>query len=411
MDYVIKLKGKENITILLWIGLLVYSIGLQLVFTFNDSLIFRLLYVVGVLFVIIPSFAYINIRSFFNKGVIYCMLLLWCCFMYIRSGYENYFSLYNYGTISYFALVMPSLAILPFIKSMIKVSVFVNVFFIITFWIPILMSGDTGFIQSYLESYATFAAFIFLTNKYHSKKDIYLSFTVLALAFFVAAITARRNLMLTFGLYMLLGSIFFIFNGKLKSVEVKIMSLFASLLLLSAVYYFYMSERTGTFSKITSRATENTREEVFLAFAVDMFNVKDLTLGRGMYGSYYNPGVDLDPITGESYDERGNIECGYLQLILKGGIVYLFLYSTLFIVAIFKGLKAKNQFSKGSAIILIIQLIDMFPFGIHDFNTKTFVIWTALAVCLNRTLCNMNDEEIKSQIYNRKNKLFEWQRK
>lgn len=411
MEYIIKYDGKEKISSLMWIGLLIYSVGLQLSLAFNGLLYSRILYMFGILLVIIPLIAYMNVKSVFRLNIIYTVLILLCITMYVRSGAKNYFSLYSYGAISYIAFILPAVLILPFIKSAFKIGRIVNVFFVLTFWVPLSFSMDTGFIQSYLESYAMFAAFMFLTNKYHDKKDIYLSLAVIILAFLVATLTARRNLMLTFALYLMFGSFFFVFNGKLKSLEVKIIAILSSFLLLFCVYYFYMNERTGAFSKITSRASENTREEVFTAFAVDMFNAKDLMIGRGMYGTYYNPGVDIDSETGESNDDRGNIECGYLQCILKGGMIYLFLYVSLFVFAISRGFKSKNQFSKGGAIILLVQLVDMFPFGLHDFNTKTFIIWTAVALCMNTKLREMSDEEIKLQIYKKKNMLLSWQRK
>lgn len=411
MEYVIRYKDNERISLLLWIGLLLYSAGYQMLLYLGESIYFKVFYALGVLFTLISLFAFLRVKNVFNVNVLYPVLLLWCLIMYLRSGAENYFSLYNYGTISFFGIIMPSLFIIPFMKSAVHIGRFVSLFFIATFWVPLFLPVGTGFVQSYLESYAVFGGFVFLTNKYHNKKDIYIAFVALFLALLVATITARRNLMLTFGLYIMFGSLFFIFNGKLKSLEIKIISILSSILLLFAVYYFYMSERSGAFSMITTRATENTREEVFMAFAVDMFNVKDLTIGRGIFGSYYNPGVDIDKVTGESMDDRGNIECGYLQCILKGGIIYLVLYVAIFVIAILKGRKSNNQFVKGCCIIILVQLIDMFPFGIHDFNSKTFIIWMALAVCMNPKLKNMTDDEIKECLYNRKNILLAWQKK
>lgn len=411
MEYVIRYKGNERFSLLLWIGLFIYSAGYQMLLYLGEAVYFKAFLALGVLFALISLAAFMKPGNIFNVNIIYPVLLLWCFVMYLRSGTGNYLSLYNYGTVSFFGIIMPSLFIIPFLKGAIHIGRFVSLFFILTFWVPLVLPVDTGFIQSYLESYAVFGGFVFLTNKYHNKKDIYISFAAIFFAFLVATLTARRNLMLTFGLYMMFGSLFFVFNGKLKSLEIKIISVLSSILLLFAVYYYYMSERSGTFSMITDRATENTREEVFMAFAVDMFNVKDLTIGRGIYGEYYNPDVDIDDVTGESVDERGNIECGYLQCILKGGIIYLVLYVSLFIIAILKGVRSNNQFVKGCSIIVLVQLIDMFPFGIHSFNSKTFIIWMALAVCLNTKLRNMTDDEFKECMYNRKNILFAWQKR
>ena len=96
---------------------------------------------------------------------------------------------------------------------------------------------------------------------------------------------------------------------------------------------------------------------------------------------------------------------------MKGGVILLLLYLTLFIMAICKGFRASNQLCKGAACILCVQLMDMIAFGLHAFNTKTFMLWMLLSVCLNRSFLNMTDEQVQNMFYKKKYNLLSWEKK
>jgi hypothetical protein len=74
------------------------------------------------------------------------------------------------------------------------------------------------------------------------------------------------------------------------------------------------------------------------------------------------------------------------------------------------GFRSHNQLCQASAWILAIQIIDMFPFGLHAFNTKTFMIWMAVAICFNRELCNKNDAEIADTFFTQPITPLPWQK-
>lgn len=400
---------------ILWIGLIIYNIGTlsEDYFQLYNIVLFKLLIFSGILLVVYTLLKHASFNNNnYNKSIwlIFTLTVLWIGIMFIRSDTSEITQKINYllpySALPYCAILLLMLPLENMLRSFIDITYKTNVIFIFLFIIPIVESNN-GFRQLFLESFAIGAGFIYITNKYHTTRNCLIALIVLFLAFLVATITARRNLMLTFGMYMLIGSINIVINGKIKSIESKLIAILGGCMLLIFAYTFYTRESSGAFSNITKRAKEDTREQVFLAFAIDMSNSKDLILGRGMFGKYYCPGVDKD-VNDEYNDYRKDIECGYLQIILKGGCIYLFLYLVMMFLAIYKGLKSSNQLSKGCAYILIIQLIDMAPFGLHAFNTKTFMIWLAVAICLNLNITKMKDNEISDILFTKKKTLLPW---
>lgn len=417
MEYLARKEKKDKNIVFLCVGITLFNIGILLVEFFDvNYLLFKLFIYSGVLMSGISmlfSLEYnMKYRSSFFK-IIVGLMFLWYFVMALNSDIKFFLNPQSY--LMPFSLLCYSMFLLLFLdrESLLRaLNVFSNKIylpFLLLCFIPIFLNVSNVFLQFFLEIFAVGSAFLFISNKYHSNKVIFISGIVLAISLLIATIGARRNVMLTFGQYIFIGSVFLVFNGKVKSVESKIILILMGFLILLGAFKYYESERSGTFSKITSRATENTRDEVFVSFAADMFNVKDLVIGRGFSGEYYCPGVDKDD-SGETSDYRKNIECAYLQWILNGGLVYLILYLTLFIYAIFSGFKSSNQLLKGFACILIVQLVDMFPFGLHAFNMKTFLIWTSVSICLDEKFRKMSDEEIMNVFFKQKRLDLPWKK-
>ena len=129
----------------------------------------------------------------------------------------------------------------------------------------------------------------------------------------------------------------------------------------------------------------------FFDIPFDLFS----PIGKGIYGTYFAPGIDGE-ILDDTYDERGFIECGYLQIILKGGLINLILLLAIFIPAIFKGYKSSNNtFSKVAASIIAVYLIDLLPFGLPVFDPKYIMVWMCVSICYNKDIRKMSNEEIR----------------
>lgn len=423
MDGVIA-RGKDVRKMqMLWIGLLVYNIGYMYseLVDFPSALIIRLFFYAGLLLFMYPVLiSIVDIFTTLNRAGRYLKIVMWLTIGWsfvslLHVGGDGEFSVGKvvtpYLLLPYMAIVLVLMSSENLLRSFFSIGGKMGYLFFLISVIPLSSTVSFGFIQMLLENFAVFGALIFLTNKYQSARNAAFAAVVVLGAVLIAAILGRRNLMLTFGLYFMFGFIGSVVNGKFKTMESKIIIVLLCLLLGAGSYYYYKQESYGTFSTITSRAGENTREDVMLDFLLDMGNPKDLLIGRGFYGTYYCPNVDKDSDTGESDDNREVIENGYLQIILKGGIIYLLLYMMLMIPAIVKGVKAPNQLSKACAVIVFVQLVDMLVFGVPTFNIKTFMIWMAVSVCYNKRIAGMTDDEVNEMLFVKKRKLMPWEKK
>lgn len=341
-----------------------------------------------------------------GRALAYLIVLI-TIFMYLYIGkdlltFQYYIS--EYTILPYTSCLLFFLPAMPLLRAFFKVDYTLAILGCIFAIIPLAVYTDNGHFQFIFETCTLCAGFVFISGKYHSSKHLLWATACLLVGLLAATIYGRRNLMLSIALYLLIGGIQFVFGNKIKSSANRFLLLASLVVMGFAAILFYIINSHGLFSVITDRATENTRDYVFLNFALDM-DLQTLLVGRGLNGTYYCPGVDGES---GSAEVRADIENGYLQLILKGGALYLISYLTIFIYAIVRGFKSRNQLLHTCAWLLVVQLIDMLPFGLHAFNVKTYMLWMAVALCLDRTLWDKEDDEIQSFLTEPNLKLPQW---
>ncbi|MCM1332613.1 MAG: hypothetical protein NC248_08395 [Bacteroides sp.] len=123
---------------------------------------------------------------------------------------------------------------------------------------------------------------------------------------------------------------------------------------------------SSLFSKILERGMEDTRSAVELEMLYQLESTHDVLKGRGITGTYESITVNSEEIT-----EREGIETGYLNLILKGGVVYLIIMAILFVPPIFLGfLNSRNRYMK---ILSCCNLLFIMAFCAAN-NNMTFSI-------------------------------------
>jgi hypothetical protein len=356
----------------------------------------------------VPTFHKDGQPSDILRYVFFYLLLIWTLVMWLNSDVkelaliDNYLS--NYYVLPYAAIALLVVPATPLVRSLFDFAYRTYRWYWVLCPLPLIYTWNYGFNQDIVETFIVASVFLFLTNKYHSPRTLIGAVVSLILGFLMCTLTARRNMMLTIALYMMVGCCSYVFGNKIKSLENRIVIIATAGLFLISAVFIYMADSTGAFSLIAERASENTRDGVFLGFALDMDTTKDWVMGRGLFGTYYCPGIDDVDV-----EDRTVIECGYLQCILKGGCIYLVLYLATLITALVRGFRGRNQLSHAAAWILVIQLFDMLPFGIHAFNTKTFLIWTAIALCFNRELCDKTDAEIADTFFQTRHTHLPWQ--
>ena len=76
---------------------------------------------------------------------------------------------------------------------------------------------------------------------------------------------------------------------------------------------------------------------------------------------------------------------GYLDLILKGGICYLFLLVSICFVAIYRAFFQKGSYAqKGAAFFLLVFLCELIPNGTFLFTLRFYLLWYAVFLCLKK---------------------------
>lgn len=137
----------------------------------------------------------------------------------------------------------------------------------------------------------------------------------------------------------------------------------------------------------------SSREGTIELFLIDFNNQpSDWIFGRGMYGSFMGGVLAEGDLTGT----RSGIENGYLQLILKGGWIWLGLLIFISIKALYLGLfKSKNLLCKGMALVILVYYIDMIGFGIPTLFLGYINVFIAMSGCNTKWLRDCTDAELQ----------------
>lgn len=189
---------------------------------------------------------------------------------------------------------------------------------------------------------------------------------------------------------------------KKKMVIVIVVCLFLS-------FIIYLYNTTEVFDLLMQRAFGGKGESSFAGSGREALSdamIKDFNnnpidwiVGRGINGSYiYNEYVE-----GESIGRRIYMEWGFLYMILKGGIVYLFLSTIILLRAVFLGLKRSNNLlCKAMAVMCFWQIIGL-SCGISEpfMNARIAVVWMCVGCIENRKIRQLDDNTIRTYFNNR----------
>jgi hypothetical protein len=185
--------------------------------------------------------------------------------------------------------------------------------------------------------------------------------------------------------------IIYYFTSKGKILRI-ILSVFLLFFLFIYGREVYSANRGGMFGLITGRLEEDTRSGVVENFKNSMSTL-DWVFGKGMNGQYYCPGISETEGTVTIF--RSVIETGYLQIILKGGILSLVMFLLIAIPAMLKGFFfSRNLLSKASAAWILLFIIYLYPTTINSLTLNYLIIWLSIGICYSTEIRNMSDESI-----------------
>jgi hypothetical protein len=257
------------------------------------------------------------------------------------------------------------------------------------------LSGQ-GIIEYFTQDLSFATGFIVLTFVYHSRKRTLIALFVLILTFLLAVIRARRGLIFVSFTMLIFSYIIYQIANKGKVINMVL-----SILLICLISYIavkvYLDHRTDTFSLITERFQDDSRGWVLQYFYMDM-KPQDWIVGKGISGRYYCPGIGEGEGVVSVY--RDVIEAGYLQTVLRGGLISLVLYLLIAIPAMIKGMFfSKNILSKAAGIWILILLLYSYPGTMTTFTMHYILVWISIGICYSDRIRKMSDENIKAMIY------------
>ena len=247
-----------------------------------------------------------------------------------------------------------------------------------------------GIVENFSQHLSFASGFLLLTFIYHSKSRNLFSVFIVFLTFLFAVLRARRGLMFISFSMMFFSFIIYQYANKTKVVNMVISGFFI-LMVSYAAMRIYDENRNDTFSLLTERIGDDTRSEVEEYFYRD-FKLKDWVIGRGMNGQYFCPGV----FDGEQVSvHRGVIETGFLQIILNGGVISLFLFVLLAIPGMIKGIfTSNNLLSKAAGIWIVLFFLYAYPGGPAIFTLNYILVWLSIGICYSEKIRKMSDNDI-----------------
>lgn len=224
------------------------------------------------------------------------------------------------------------------------------------------------------------------------KKNVFMIFMFMVTLFF-AIFRARRGLIFMCLTTFLCVGMIAILSTKKKMLIIIMTSL---IILIASLFVFSMKDH-HIFNFLIERGEEDTRTGVEVWMYADM-SPTDWVIGKGIKGQYYCPVVEnVNDAEGAGY--RDNIETGYLQIILKGGIISLALLLLMFVPAVYKGLfKSKNVLSKAAALWIFLWIIYLYPSGGIVFTMNYVLVWIAVGICYSEKIRNLSDSTIKKYL-------------
>jgi hypothetical protein len=222
--------------------------------------------------------------------------------------------------------------------------------------------------------------------------------TILFIIYFIlvlyfSAAYGRRGIALD-QLGIILGYIFILLTNKDqfgKKYKKLLLPSFVIILLL-IISFSYKITNLYIFERgFDEDAIEESRGSVFDDFYSDFTSSFDWTFGRGINGDYVRR--DTVYMSGKA----DYIESGFLQIILKGGLIYLIPMLFLLLSSFYRGFfQSKNDLTKGLGIFCLLQVISMLWFGVPDFSSKYILIWIAVSTCNNSEMRRFTNLQVSN---------------
>lgn len=230
---------------------------------------------------------------------------------------------------------------------------------------------------------------ILLTAHLHSKKYIsYIIICYFVIYIFLWSYFGRRGMIIEYVLMLLMMLIMRIKSPLLCRHDRMKIYFFGLLFILLIIGFGYLFSNTYAFQRgFTRSAFEESRGLVIIDFFNDFSTIQDWVIGRGLLGTVSRS------ILG--YEEAGFIENGFLNILLKGGMVYAIPFILIMLRACYLGFyRTSNELTKALSLIIFVHLIMMSYFNLPDYSPKYILTWIAVAACYNTQLRDTSNTDL-----------------
>ena len=225
------------------------------------------------------------------------------------------------------------------------------------------------------------SAFLLGFGCFFSKRQRMFNIMIWAIFFLLMMLNARRNVSFSLLLYAFIAYVFSIAANMKRNIVKSVLTILVSVLIGLFLLLEMDTLSSGLFKNMSNRISEDTRSGVEELFFADFANspITDWIFGRGMDGGYYQ--ITIDAETGEISDNRTAIETGYLNMILKGGMVYDVVIILIMLLAVRRGYGRKNRTCSFLATILLTYFIDLYTTNpVCAFSVRSILFWFCISV-------------------------------
>ena len=350
------------------------------------------------------------LKTLFIINLLYAFTIVLRGSEYDKDALKQMFLDITFGILPYFASVVMLLPRnIAHYKKIFFVLLVLSFFFLVgvVMFFDILRDYDRLNLisQGLVENLSTLLSlpigFYLLNYVYHTDKkallglgikNLFALFIILVTIYF-AIFRARRGLIFMCGSTLACFAMIYIISTKRTMLIIGMAVIFIA----GGSYYLTNVKTPAMLNYLIDRGDADTRTGVEVYMYEDMSPV-DWVIGKGIKGSYYCPVVDnVNDAEGLGY--RDNIETGYLQIILKGGIISLALLLLIFIPAVYKGFfKSRNILSKAAAMWIFLWIIYLYPSGGMVFNMNYVLVWISTGICYSDKIRDLDDETIKTHL-------------
>lgn len=197
-------------------------------------------------------------------------------------------------------------------------------------------------------------------------------------------LNARRNMIFSLCFYAFIG--YYVNIGKhIGSTMLRFFLNGLAVLIVALSLLLNFSTITGSyFQRLNDRINEDSRSGVELLFWADYLTSTPMeqAFGKGAYGSYYQEMTNKE--TGETTTDRFVIETGYLNMLLKGGYVFMAIIIIVMLTCFVKSLRIQWLEGLYLRLAFILFAIDCYTLDlICMFTTQSVIFWLSVNLALD----------------------------